>query len=260
MKRKNKKDYVGEENYNTLGTLMKIVEYRNCQDITIEFQDKHKYQKICQYDQFKKGNVQNPYDKTVCGVGYLGDGDYKTRDGEKHSLPYIKWLSMLQRCYDPYKINKHMTYIDCYVCEDWLNFQNFAKWFDENYYKVKNEKMDLDKDILIKGNRIYSPDTCIFVPTRINMLFTKTNKARGEYPIGVTKRNNKYQAICSILDRESNKKKNIILGKFDNLTEAFLSYKTFKESYIKQVADEYKDLIPNKLYEAMYSYSVEIND
>ena len=121
--------------------------------------------------------------------------------------------------------------------------------------------MHLDKDILIKGNKIYSPNTCIFVPERINKLFTKRQNDRGKYPIGTCwhKPSNKFIAQCSVLDKENNRKE-IHLGYYDTSEEAFLVYKQFKEKYMRQIADEYKDLIPQKLYEIMYRYKVEMND
>ena len=116
--------------------------------------------------------------------------------------------------------------------------------------------MNLDKDILIKGNKVYGPDTCIFVPQDINKLFTKRNNNRGNYPIGVSynKQQKKYKSYCN-----TNSKQNF-LGYYDTPEEAFTIYKQFKENYIKQVADEYKNHIPEKLYNAMYEYEVEIDD
>ena len=251
-------DRIGEESYNSEGTLMKIIEYKNNSNILVEFQDEYKYKKSTTYQMFKKGNVKNLYDKTVCGIGYVGEGIY---DKKTYLYIYKKWCSMLERCYDPYTINKHPTYKDCYVCNYWHCFQNFCKWWEENIYKCNNESMHLDKDILIKGNKIYSPETCIIAPQRINNLFVKRDVARGEYPIGVcwVKVNNKFRAYCGILDKENNKK-DINLGRYNTIEEAFLAYKKFKENYIKQVADEYKDLIPKELYEALYKYEVDIND
>ena len=116
--------------------------------------------------------------------------------------------------------------------------------------------MDLDKDILYKGNKVYSPSTCIFVPHDINSLLIKCNSTRGKYPIGVTyvKRQNVFKAQC----RKRNV--NIFLGHFNNSTDAFECYKIFKENLIKEIADEYKPYIPRKLYDAMYKYEVEITD
>ena len=247
----------GEENYNAFGTLMKIIEYKNCDNIIVEFQDEYKYKKNCKYKCFKKGEVKNPYDKTINNIGFLGEGKY---DSKNNSKAYKVWTSMLRRCYDPYELNKYPTYIDCYVCEEWHNFQNFCKWWEENVYNCNNERMELDKDILIKGNKIYSPKTCIIVPQRINSLFVKCNARRGTYPIGVCwdKERNLFASYCCIL--ENNKKKNKKIGRYNNELDAFLAYKQFKEKYIKEVADEYKDLIPSELYEALYKYKIEIND
>ena len=241
------------------GYKMKIVEYNGKDDITVEFQDEYNAKVHTGYNNFKNGSVKNPYHPSVFNIGYIGQGKYKVSENGKNTVEYIMWYSMLQRCYDPYYINKEPTYINVEVCKEGLNFQNFAKWYNENKYG--NEKLHLDKDILVKGNKIYSPETCILLPERINKLFVKCDAKRGMYPIGVhwDKDANKFKAQCSILD-ENGKKKTKNLGRYNTSKDAFISYKVFKESYIKQVADEYKDLIPQKLYNAMYKWEVEIDD
>ena len=255
-----KKERLGEVNISNEGYEMKIVEYNGRKDITVEFQDEYKTRVHTRYDHFLEGIVKNPYNPSIFNKGYIGQGKYKIKENGKTTKAYQIWYNMLQRCYDPYWINKHLTYIDCYIYDEWLCFQNFAKWFYKNYYECNGERIELDKDILIKGNKIYSPETCILVPQRINLLFIKRDTLRGKCPIGVSfkKNNNKFQAYCSIL--KNDKKKQIYLGYYDTSEDAFLVYKNFKENYIKQVADEYKDLIPNRLYEAMYRYEIEIND
>ena len=253
---------VGEENYNKNGTLMKIVSYNNSSSIWVEFQDEYKVRIHTSYQCFKNGSATNPYDKVVYGKGYMGQGDYSSRENNKKTKVYNLWIAMLSRCYNEKYHKTYSTYIKCEVCEEWLNFQNFAKWYEENYYDCNGERMHLDKDILFKGNKTYSPRTCIFVPQRINELFTKSNKIRGEYPIGIYyyKQTNKLKAQCSIY--RNGVKTKLGLGYFplNEPFRAFTCYKNFKENYIKQVADEYKDLIPTELYEAMYKYEVEIND
>ena len=238
------KDKIGEIGYNKFKTPMKIVEYKNSRHIIVEFQDEYKAKVHTQYGTFKNGNIKNPYDKSVFGIGYVGEGMYNKKD---YPHIYSKWYNMLMRCYDPYFINKEPSYADCFVCEDWHNFQNFGKWFEENIYECNNEKMHLDKDILVKGNKIYSPENCVFVTNRINILFIKHDADRGKYPIGVCwdKENNKFKAQCQILDKENNRKQ-IYLGLYNISEDAFLAYKQYKESYIKQIADEYRELIPKK--------------
>lgn len=251
---------INEVGISNEGYKMKIIEYNKAIDIIVEFQDEYKAKVHTNYNSFKKGKVKNPYHPIIYNVGFYGQGKYKSRDenGNKTSA-YKCWYRMLRRCYDPYELNKYPTYIDCYVCEEWLCFQNFAKWFYKNYYEINNEKMCLDKDILIKGNKIYSPEVCCFVPEKINILFIKSNSMRGKYPIGVIyhNRDNVLEAWCC--NKECKRQ---YLGRFplNRPFQAFTTYKNFKENYIKQVADEYKDLIPQKLYEAMYNYEVEIND
>jgi hypothetical protein len=114
--------------------------------------------------------------------------------------------------------------------------------------------MQLDKDILIKNNKIYSPNTCVFVPSCINILFAKSR--RDDKILGVQKANSgRYVSLHG--DGHGG---NVYLGTFDTETEAFNAYKIAKESYIKEVANEYKNKIPQKLYDAMINYEVEIGD
>lgn len=250
---KQKIDRTGEQKLNKWGSLMTILEYNNTKDITVEFENGYKV--YAQYNNFLKGNIKSPYDKTIYNIGYIGDGEYGV------DLPqYDYWKSMLRRCYDEKALKRDSTYEDKYVCEEWHNYQTFAKWFDENYYECNDGYvMDLDKDILNKGNKIYSPETCIFVSHRINTLFTKRNSCRGDYPIGVSKyKGTKYKARCSVLINGKREIKNI--GSYDTPEEAFCKYKEFKENYIKEVAEEYRDLIPVELYEAMVNYVVNIDD
>lgn len=258
---KQKQERLEEVNISNEGYKMKIIKYNRFDDIVIEFQDEYRTKISTTYQNFKKGKIKNPYHKSIFNVGYIGQGKYKPFINGKQTKAYQTWKNMIMRCYDAYYINKRLTYIDCFVCEEWHCFQNFAEWFYKNYYEVPNDRMELDKDILIKGNKIYSSKTCILVPERINILFVKRNIARGNYPIGVSyhEASNKFQVSCGILDKENNKKV-IYLGTYNTIEEAFLAYKIFKENYIKQVADEYKDLIPQRLYDAMYKYEVEIND
>ena len=73
-------------------------------------------------------------------------------------------MKILERGYSKLWKEKHPTYENVYVCEEWHNFQNFAKWYYNNYYSINEERMEIDKDILYKNNKVYSPDTCIIVP------------------------------------------------------------------------------------------------
>ncbi len=134
------------------------------------------------------GAVSNPMRKSVKGRGYIGEGSYKVHKNGNTTRISIVWRGIISRGYDDKFKKTHPSYIGCSVASEWHNFQNFAKWYDENYI----EGYELDKDILIKGNKLYSPDTCVFVPPYINTLFIKADKARGSLFIGVRADGYKY--------------------------------------------------------------------
>ena len=253
-------DRTGEIGYNKFGSKMVIVKYRGVRDIDISFPEYNWIAEHTQYHNFKRGEIKCPYEPSVCGVACLGEGKYKTRENGKIHKYYKIWYHMLRRCYDPKYHEKHPTYKGCSVEDYLLNFQHMGKWLDENYYEIPGEQMCLDKDILCKGNKVYSRETCIFVPERINLLFTKSDKSRGDNPIGVTPRSSgKYQVQCS-----DGYGKQIRLGEYLSEEEAFKVYKKYKEKTIKEVIDSYKGKIPEPFYSklriAMYNYEVEIDD
>ena len=253
-------DRTGETGINTFGSEMIIVEYRKNNDIDVYFPGYDWIARGTIYQNFKKGQIRCPHEKSVYGIGYLGEGDYKVRENGKHTRVYSTWHSMMQRCYDEKFHEKKPTYIGCAVWEEWHNFQNFAEWYYNNYYEIEGERMHLDKDILVKHNKIYSPETCIFVPQTINNLFVKSDKSRGDSVIGTTPHHGKYQVKCSLINPKTGKFKCEYLGLYDTQEKGFEVYKYYKEKNIKVVADYFKDLIPERLYNAMYNYEVEIID
>ena len=253
-------DRTGEEGCNNFGSKMIIVGYRNIRDIDIYFPEYDFTFKHVQYDNFKKGKIKCLYEPRYYGKGYLGEGKYKVKENGKHTDEFKIWHGMLQRCYDPKYQEKYPTYKGCKVEDYLLNFQNMAEWINENYYEVPGEVMCLDKDILYKGNKVYSRDTCIFVPERINLLFVKHDNARGKNPIGVSDLpSGNYQAYCN-----NGYGKQVYLGVYSTKEEAFRVYKEYKEKLIKDTIDSYEGKIPEPHYSrlkiAMYNYKVEITD
>lgn len=244
----------GEIWVNSNNETLKIIDYKNAHNVLIEFQDDYKERIWTSYGNIKKGCVKNPRELIKYG-GYHGISHTTVANG--HKKCFSTWNKMLQRANDVSYQTKHPTYVSCKVCDDWYCYANFEKWYDENYYELGEELMNLDKDILIKGNKLYSPSTCIFVSQRINKLFTKSDSRRGEFPLGVKQSGHKYSSQISF------EGKKLFLGTYDSIESAFQAYKTTKENFIKQVADEYKSKYPNfpiKLYDAMYNYQVEITD
>jgi hypothetical protein len=246
----------GKIRYNIYGSKMIVEEYKNPHEVTIRFLETNE-KATTQWRCFRDGIIRSKFDKTVYGIGYIGVGEYKAKIKGKITNQYKSWYALIQRCYDEKRHEKEPTYKECRVCDEWLNFQTFAKWYDENFYQIENEKMNLDKDILVKGNKLYSPETCVFVPQIINTLFIKCDARRGSLPIGVSynKNNKKYMSQCS-----DGMEENKYIGYFDTIDEAFQRYKINKEKIIKNVAEKYKDNIPKKLYDAMMIYEVSIYD
>ena len=253
-------DRTGEERLNKFGSKMVISRYRNNLDIDVYFPEYNWTFEHAQYQSFKNGNIRCPYELRIYGVGYIGEGKYKMLENGKQKKEFRVWYDMLKRCYDPKYQKERPTYKGCKAENDWLNFQNMAEWLEENYYEVPGEVMCLDKDILCKGNKIYSRETCIFVPERINLLFVKHDNARGKDPIGVTPNpSGNYQARC-----KNGYGKQIPLGTYPTKEQAFQAYKEYKENLIKRTIDSYEGKIPEPFYSrlktAMYNYEVEIDD
>lgn len=246
---------LGETKMMKCGELATIIKYNLYNDIEIQFESTNEIIRTT-YRNFEKGTIKSHFVPTVFGVGITGLENIKDENG-KILKSYGCWHGMLQRCYSIKQQKRIPTYIGCSVSKDWLVYNNFKKWYDENYYEIEGQRTELDKDILIKGNKIYSPQTCALVPHNINILFIKGDKARGDFPIGVKfhKVNKNYVSICS--DRNGIQKS---LGSFKNPKEAFIAYKTFKEYIIKEIANTYKGSIPTNLYNSMLNYVVEITD
>lgn len=246
---------VGEARKNRFGSVMTVIKYKSYRDVFVRFDNGVTVH--TDWSCFLAGKVKNPYDRSILGIGYIGQGKYKTKSNDKPTRQYQTWYDMLKRVYDEKYHERFPTYKRCSVADEWHNFQTFAKWYDQNYYQIDGERMHLDKDILVKGNQIYSPETCVFVPIRINQIFLKSNAIRGETPIGVAfcKRTKMYTAKCS-----NGKGGGVNLGYSNTKEESFQVYKIFKEKLIKQVAQADKNKIPKKLFDALMRYEVEIDD
>lgn len=245
-----KKDRVGEAYLSNEGYKMTIIAYNGAFDCDIQF-DSGLILKNLEFNNIKRGAVKNPFHPYIFNIGYLGKGNYKSRVDKKDTVVYTTWRNMMARAYTLRYQEKHPTYISCSVDERWHNFQVFAEWFEKNYI----EGWELDKDILVKGNKIYSPETCCFVPKEINYLFIKCDSKRGKYPIGVTKIGNRF---TSQISKGVNGHK--YLGLFKTPEEAFRAYKKEKEDYARELADKWVHKISIKVYNALIKYKVEIND
>lgn len=244
---------IGEKYITNEGYVMEIIEYRGDSDCDVLLEDGNILVNI-NIQPLKKGQIKNPFHRSVCGIGFLGVGVHKASIKNKHTLSSYSWRHMLQRCYDEKRQDKNPTYKGVKVCEEWHNFQNFAAWYEKNYKPEIMQGWHLDKDIICKDCRIYSPENCCFVPREINSLFTKKNSKQTGLPIGVFKnRSGGFKSVMTIGG------KSVHLGTTYNIEESFKLYKKQREKRIKEVAEKWKDLIDSRVYEAMINYEVNIN-
>lgn len=201
--------------------------------------------------------------KLIFGIGFL-DADYVVQkresyrdDGKlKQRLLWIcpfyrKWTSMLQRCFDPKLHKKRPTYAGCQVCDEWLVFSKFRQWMETQDWEGKQ----LDKDILFPGNKVYSPETCVFVSHRVNSFVTERNARRGQCVIGVSWLPLKQMFMASCRN-EMGKNKN--LGYFSTETEAHLAWLAFKLKQAKLLAAEQTDpRVAKALIDRYENYVIE---
>lgn len=244
-------DYkLGESNNNYQGLKMEIIQYFNANNVTIKFEDGTIKTNV-NYSCFKKGSVKNNNFSSIYNVGYLGNVKI-TDDNGNRLKSYDVWFSMLQRCYDEKNRDKYPTYKNCEVCDEWKCYDNFKKWYDENYYEIENEKICLDKDIMFENNKIYSPKTCIFVPHYINSLFSGHNK-KTDLPKGVYLDEDKYRSKINIFGNTE------YLGRFDTIEEAQKVYNNKRKELLVKVIEKYKNKIPQKLQNRLIEISNNIN-
>ena len=186
----------------------------------------------------------------VLGVG-INDLNVNVSNKGKHIREYNLWMHMLERCYSN---SKPQSYSNVIVSEEWLYLSKF-KDDVSNMVGFDKEGWQLDKDILSKRNKIYSKNTCCFVPQEINSLFTTNVNKVGDLPLGVTlhKARNKYQAQCRVDGKK------VYLGLFNSVDEAHNKYKDFKQQEIFRVAEKWKNELDYKVYEALIGFGKEKN-
>ena len=193
---------------------------------------------------------------TPYGVGCLGSNlDLKSKINGKTCKIHSMWRNMIERCYNVNSHQHNPTYVACYVSDDFKDYSKWRAWYDN--YQYKHDGWQLDKDLLVKGNKIYSGDTCVFLPKEINLVLTKRTTSRGNHLIGVhfNKRDKKFVSQVSL--GAGNRK---VLGYYNNEYDAHLAYKEAKESYLKELAEEYKDMLDPRAYNALQNYVVNIDD
>ena len=225
-----------------------VIKYNSGKDVEIEF-ERTKGKLVTSMNNIQKGSVRDGMAATVLGVGITGG--LQVRFGDKYDPAYNVWKAMLVRCYSEGYLKRFPSYIGCEVSDYFKFYPNFKNW----YYSQENlgkTNLELDKDILIKGNKVYSPNTCCLVPLEVNTALTLKALHRGEFPLGVSYKDSisKYSANIS----EYGESKHI--GYFFTQESAFEAYKVRKETYLKALADKWKDCLTNEAYLSLKTWGV----
>lgn len=222
-----KKDKTGEIHMSNGYGEVEILQQKGWDRCKIRFLEDGTVLDNQQYGRIKRGEVRNPYKKVYYGIGYMGVGKYNSRHKS-----FKKWQNMMQRSYDEVYHIKYPSYKTVTVCDEWCNYQSFAKWYDENYKSEFMEGWCLDKDLLSSDSKIYSPKTCCFLPQSLNKLLTHIHTI----PI-ITNRKGRYYT-------KINKGKKILrFSVFDTKDEAISRYKDEKRAYSLEILSQYSSLL-----------------
>ena len=257
------KDCVGKVCKSNLSGDFKILKCNGAKDVEIQFL-KTGYETTVQLGSIRNGKVKDPYSPSVCGIGVVG-AKYPSKVNGRNTKECALWQNMLERCYSDINVcdvskKKYPTYEDCEVSDKFKSYEYFYEWCHKQI-GFGNDGWHLDKDLLtkgnIKGNKVYSESTCVFIPREINQLLVKCTASRGEYLIGVSWSNTNKAFKAQV---NKNKGKQEYLGYFKTEIEAFNAYKQAKESFIKEQAKKWKGQIDDRAYNALMNYTVEIAD
>ena len=252
------KDCVGKVFKSKSSGDFKILKYNDRANVEIQFL-KTGFEMVARLSHIRNGKVKDPYSPSVYGIGVVGT-KYPSRVNGVQTKECALWTSMLERCYSDAFKKKRPTYEGCKVSDNFKSYEYFYEWCNKQIgfgNDGNGNPFQLDKDLLVKGNKVYSENTCVFIPSEINSLLIKCTASRGEHLIGVywSKTANAFVARVS-----RNKGGSEHLGLFNTEIEAFNAYKQAKENYIKELANKWKDQIDPRAYEALMNYKVEITD
>jgi hypothetical protein len=197
-----------------------------------------------------RGKSTTPFCRTLYGKGYRGIGKYRPRNKTKvHS----NWSNMLKRCYNAKFHRNNPTYVSVEVCDDWHNYQNFAEWHHSNYV----EGWELDKDLKSRAGKVYSPETCLYLPPSIHaclkMESTRKRSFAGvalPYGVGFCKQTQRYSVSYGTQGGWG--------GRFDTPEEAFDRYLELRHSRIKEVVDQHRDVLDEETRGLLVSHTYDV--
>ena len=248
------KDCVGKVCKSKSSGDFKILKCNGAKDVEIRFL-KTGYETTVHLGNIRNGKVKDLHLPSVYGVGIVGTKYPSSKSGVQ-TKEYKLWVCMLERCYSDAHKKQRPTYEGCEVSNNFKSYGYFYEWCNKQI-GFGNNGWHLDKDLLAKGNKVYSESTCVFLPSEINTILVKCTASRGEHLIGVcwSKTQKAFKAQVS-----KNKGRSEHLGFFNTEIEAFNAYKQAKESFVKEQAEKWESQIDPRAYNALMNYTVEITD
>lgn len=255
-RRKKPNPEVGEEFTTNQGYTVSVLPYETTKEIQVIFKETQNIVTTTLAG-LRNGHVRNPFHRGIFGIGFNTGDHYHTkpfRGSVKPTKEYRCWVDMLRRCYDP-KFNGFRVYGGAGVTVDsqWHNFQEFAEWcqWQRGFH---NTGWSLDKDWLSRDSKIYSPETCCFVPKQINNLVTTVCK--DQVAIGVHKTKGQYSYFKLHIGGHGIQEK--FVKTVASLEEGKILYGKLKKDIVYKIAIKYKEEIEPRLFEAMLLWEAKL--
>lgn len=235
----------GDIGYTNGGCQYKVIEYVGDSRYLIEFQDEFKHRMIARGGRLQEGKIANPYFRGFNGQGYIGVGKYNSNLTDNPG--YSKWMSIWKRIGQVGNPN-FASYVHCTMDVRWESLQDFSEFYYNCPYK--QDGWELDKDLIIPGNKIYGPDTAAYVPKELNTFLTKREKASG-LPKGVRENRVTFGAYLHI-DGKIHR-----IGNYQTPDLAYAAYKLEKEKDARRLADKYEGLVDPRVIKALRNFKVD---
>lgn len=227
-----------------------VTAFSSSVDIDVKFLDEKGHEAKTTAKEVREGGIKNPFHPTIRGIGYIGIGEYKTKENGKMTETYLAHKALFCRCYNPATHERQSRYKDCTVAPIWHNWQNFAEWYES--HESFGLGYHLDKDLLVRGNTVYSPETCVMLPRELNNLISESKPSSKGYPRGVGKKNGANQYHVRVGGGKDRK----YVGGYYTIEEASAAYVKAKERYVKNLALAWANRIEWKAFVALMNWKV----
>lgn len=232
---------IGKMFKTTKGEKLVITSYQNSKNVGYKILDKYGHCGVARLHDIMKGLISNPYCKNVYNTGFIGDGIYKAWDSDKgrNTKCYKVWYSMMTRCY----AGEDPAYLNVTVCEDWHNFQNFAKWYHSQKFSNLRD-YDIDKDI--KGGTTYNPENCLIIPRVLNSALVNIRR----YSPNLS--GNVYVVRISTFGKSRH------IGRFKDKKQAVKAYYKEKVAYLRELLYRLDSVIDERTKTGIENLIIEI--